>query len=280
MTALKTPSPPAVDRAISILEKLAESRSGLTLPELRQQLALPKSSVHSVLVALERRGYLHRHEKTGRYMFGLKLFGLANMALSGLDIREAAAPHLRSLMQRTRLTVHMSILERDEAVLVEKMEPPGLFRLATWMGKRMDVHCTGVGKAIIAFLPEEHLEHLLGERTLPRHNENTICSPKRLRAALAEVRSKGYAVDDEEDEIGLRCIGAPVFGPSGEVLAAISIAGTTSQITPENETALARQVKATAATISEQLGYSPAARELLAATGCNSVSPALASRRA
>lgn len=261
MGALKTPSPPAVDRAISILEKLAESRSGLTLPELKQQLTLPKSSVHSVLVALERRGYLHRNDTTGRYMFGLKLFGLANMALSGLDIREAAAPRLRLLMQRTRLTVHMGILERDEAVLVEKMEPPGLFRLATWMGKRMDVHCTGVGKAILAFLPGEHLEGLLRERALPRHNENTICGPKRLRAALAEIRRQGYAIDDEEDEIGLRCIGAPVFGPSGEVVAAISIAGTISQITPENEAVLAREVKRAAAAISEQLGYPPPAKE-------------------
>ncbi len=255
MATLKTPSPPAVERALSILEALAESKNGLTLPELKEKLKLPKSSVHCLLLALERRGYLHRNETTGRYMFGLKLFSLANMALSGLEIRDAAAPFLRQLMLRTRLTTHLGILERDEAVLVEKIEASGLFRLATWMGKRMDVHCTGIGKAIIAFLPEERVDRLIAERGLPRHNENTICGPKKLKTELEQIRGRGYAVDDEEDEIGLRCIGAPVFGPSGEVIAAVSIAGTTSQILPEQEGSLARDVKRTAALISRQLGF-------------------------
>jgi DNA-binding IclR family transcriptional regulator len=170
-------------------------------------------------------------------------------------------------MHRTHLTVHLGIIESDEAVLVEKMEPAGLFRLATWMGKRMDVHCTGIGKAIIGFLPEEHVDRIVTERGLPRHNENTICGPKRLKAELAQIRKQGYAVDDEEDEIGLRCLGAPVFGPSGDVIAAVSIAGTTSQILPENEAALAREVKRTSALISEQLGYRPAAVADAAVTG-------------
>lgn len=255
MASLKTPSPPALERALSILETLAESKHGLTLLELRERLNLPKSSVHSLLVALERRGYLHRREGTGRYLFGLKLFSLANMAISGLELREVARPCLRELMRATRLTVHMGILEGGDAVVVEKLEPPGIVRLATWIGKRMDVHCTGLGKALIAYLPEEDLERTITARSLPRHNENTVCGARRLRENLARTRQRGYAVDDEEDEIGLRCIGAPVFGGSGDVLAGISIAGTTAQITTENEAKLAAAVVRAAESVSRQLGY-------------------------
>ncbi len=252
MNGIKTPSVPAVDKALSALELLAQSRTGLTLGELTRRLALPKSSVHCLLLTLERRGYLHRNEKS-RYLFGLKLFGLANMALSGIGLRERALPFLKALMARTRLTVHMAMLEQGEAVLVEKVEPPNVFRLATWLGKRMDVHCTGVGKALIAHLPEEEVERLVRDRGLPRHNDNTICSLRRLRDDLARIRKTGYAMDDEEDELGARCIGAPIFDGEGKVIAAVSASGTTVQVTSENMAAIAEQVKECAASITAVL---------------------------
>ncbi len=254
---LATQSVPALEKALLILEMLASSRAGLSLPEIVKKSGLPKSSVHCLLVTLQRQEYLHRNENTGRYMFGLKLFSLANMALSGLKLREQAAPHLYSLMQQTRLTAHMAILEKNEAVLIAKVDCPVVFRLATWLGKRMEVHCTGLGKALIANLPEERLNELLREHGLPRHNENTIASPKRLKEDLANAAKRGYAIDDEEDEIGLRCIGAPVFDHTGAVIAAISIAGTTTQITGENVHDLAQRVKGAAASISRILGYEP-----------------------
>ncbi|MCS6817435.1 MAG: IclR family transcriptional regulator [Blastocatellia bacterium] len=257
MAAVKTQSVPAVERALTLLEVLAESKRGYTLSELARLLRLPRSSTHCLLLTLERRGYLHRNEQTGRYMFGLKLLGLANKALSRIELRERAAPYLQALMQQTGLTVHLAILDRGEAVLVEKVEPPGLLRLATWIGKRMDIHCTGVGKALLAYLPEEEIERLIRERGLPRHNENTIASPKRLREELARIRAQGYSLDDEEDEVGLRCLGAPIFDHTGRVVASISVAGTIAQITRENMVALAEAVKRTAATISQQLGFAP-----------------------
>ncbi|MDW8256437.1 MAG: IclR family transcriptional regulator, partial [Acidobacteriota bacterium] len=229
MAAVKTQSVPAVERALTLLEVLAESKRGYTLSELARLLRLPRSSTHCLLLTLERRGYLHRNEQTGRYMFGLKLLGLANKALSRIELRERAAPYLQALMQQTGLTVHLAILDRGEAVLVEKVEPPGLLRLATWIGKRMDIHCTGVGKALLAYLPEEEIERLIRERGLPRHNENTIASPKRLREELARIRAQGYSLDDEEDEVGLRCLGAPIFDHTGRVVASISVAGTIAQ---------------------------------------------------
>src|SRR5580704_227242 len=131
-----TPSAPAVERILSILELLSVTKSGLTLPELSRRLGLPKSSTYCLLVTQERRGYLLRNNRTHRYMFGLKLFSLANMALSGVELRENAASFLHPLMEWSRLTVHMAIIEDHEAVLIEKVEPPGLVRLAGGAGRR------------------------------------------------------------------------------------------------------------------------------------------------
>jgi DNA-binding IclR family transcriptional regulator len=257
MTSIRTPSTPAVDRALSIMELLANVNHGLTLPELTRRLNLPKSSVHCLLVTLERRRYLVRDERTGRYLFGLRLFGLSKLALSRIELREQAAPFLRGLMERTQLTVHMAILEQDEAVIVEKVEPQSLLRLATWVGKRLDLHCSGVGKALVAYLPECELTRLVREHGLPRYNDNTITSLKRLRQEVARIRQAGYSVEDEEGEIGFRCIGCPIFGPSGEVQAAISVAGSTAQITADNFGLLAGELRRTAESISRSLGYAP-----------------------
>ena len=255
MTDLKTPSVPALERALTILELLADSRSGLTLPEIAHRLELPKSSVHCLLVTLERHRYLHRREQTNRYLFGSKLFSLGNMALSNLELREVAAPRMRELAESTHLTVHLGILEKHEAVLIEKAEPPGVSKLATWLGKRMDVHCTGIGKALIAYLSEAELDRLVSEQGLPRHNDSTIVSLRKLKHQLAQVRRLGYSTDDEEDEIGFRCVGCPVFGSDGKVGAAVSISGSTSQVREDNSPGLVREIMGTARSISAALGY-------------------------
>ncbi len=255
MPASKTQSVPALERALTILEMLAKSKRGLAISEIVHTLKLPKSTTHTLLLTLERRGYLHRNDHTHRYLFGLKFFGLANMLLAGIELRDQAAPMLRALMGASGLTVHMAILEQYDVVLVDKVEAPGLIKLATWIGKRMDVHCTGVGKALIAYLPEAELDLLIQEHRLPRHNEGTIASVKKLKVQLAEIRKLGYSFDDEEDEVGLRCIGCPVLDSTGKVIAAISISGTVSQITPENFFTLAHKVKKSASTISQHLGF-------------------------
>jgi len=159
------------------------------------------------------------------------------------------------MMQESGLTVHMAVLERDEAVVIEKVEAPGLVRLASWIGRRLDANCTGVGKVLIAFLPPDELEYLLQTKEFARHNSRTIISKNALRRELALVRQSGYALDNEEDEPGVRCIGAPVFGENGSVVAAISVAGTTSQIGMDRVSNLAHQVMRTAQEISSRLGY-------------------------
>src|SRR5687767_14535682 len=129
MASIKTKSVPSLERALLVLETLAASRSGFSLSELTRNLGLPRSSTHCLLVTLERQGYLLRNEQTGRYLFGMKLFSLANMAISGMNLRRQASPILRSLMQSTGLTVHMVMLEQNEAVIIEKIESSHELRL-------------------------------------------------------------------------------------------------------------------------------------------------------
>jgi DNA-binding IclR family transcriptional regulator len=133
-------------------------------------------------------------------------------------------------MRNIGLTVHLAILEEGEAILIDRIEPPGAPRLATWVGKRMGLHCTALGKALIAKLPENELTDMIRRQGMIRHNENTIGSMKKLRVACDSVMQLGYATDDEEEEIGVRCIGAPVLNSMGQVVAAISISGTKNQI--------------------------------------------------
>lgn len=249
--AKSTPSVPSVERVFVILEVLAKSRTGLTLRELAAICGLPKSSVHCIILTLQRSGYLHRNPRTSRYLFGRKLLMLANSALSGLELREHAEPYMRELARRTRLRVHLGILELNEVVVVAKVDPcPGVRNIASWVGKRLELHCTALGKALICNWSEADVGRLAREHTLSRHNDNTISTLKRLQEELAAVRRAGYSVDDEEDVLGFRCVGAPIYGGGGEIVAAMSVSGATSEITAENLKLIASQV------LSETLKFS------------------------
>lgn len=254
MNSAKTSSVSALDRGLSILEAVARSRSGLTLSQISRTLSLPKSTAYCLLLTLERSGYLCRNETTRRYSCEMKLVRIASLALEGIVLRDKARPILRKLMEQTRLTVHMAICNEHEATLIEKMEPHITSRLATWVGKRLDFHCTSLGKCLLAFLPEEEVSRILTERALLRHNENTIASSQRLKAELAKIRTLGFAIDDEEEEIGVRCIGAPVFDAEGNILAAISISGSTDQIDIDSSSQLCTRIRDAAAALSHEMG--------------------------
>ncbi|MGD0414275.1 MAG: IclR family transcriptional regulator [Terriglobales bacterium] len=255
MAKLKEYSVPSIERALSVLECLAQAKRGFSLSEIGRKLRIPKSSAHLILSTLERRGFLQKNAKTGRYCFGLQLVSLSRSALENLDMREEAKPFLRSLMQQSGFTVHMAVLERDEAVIIEKVEAPGLVKLASWIGRRLDVNCTGVGKALLAFLPDDELDYLLKTKEFARHNSRTIISKSALKRDLKLVRQSGYSLDNEEDEPGVCCIGAPVFDESGRAVAAISISGIASQIGTNRVPILARMVRRVAGSISARLGY-------------------------
>ena len=150
------------------------------------------------------------------------------------------------------MTVHLGVIVQNEVVLVDKVAPAVGLQMATWVGKRLPIHCTALGKALLAYLPSDQIEQYL-KNGLIRYNENTIVSPNKLKDELIRIRMRGFAVDDEEETIGLRCVGAPVLDQENHGIAAISIAGTIDQLTDNNLDTVADQIRQAAASASKQL---------------------------
>jgi DNA-binding IclR family transcriptional regulator len=243
---------PSVDRTITVLEFIAQSKRGCSVSEISRNLALPKSSTFLVLATLVNRGYLKKSAETDKYYFGVNLVKLSRKVLGNLDLRDVAKPFLNSLMKRTGLVVHLAVLADVEAVLVDRACPRGSSVGADWIGRALDINCTGVGKALVAFLPEEQFNQLIGAKRFARHNENTIVTIRGLKRELARVREQGYALDDEEDELGLRCIGTPIFDAEHKTVAAVSVAGTTKDIPLDRVQNLAATLRQAADEISRR----------------------------
>src|SRR5579864_1675703 len=183
------------------MEAAAQRREGLTNSEISRRLEIPKSSASYILRTLERRGYLRRDAESGRYRLGLKILSLGGDAQANLDIAEIALPFMRTLVERIHLTVHLAVLDQGEAVYIEKVEAPGFFRVNTWVGRRMYLHSTSVGKCLLAWLPKPELEALIHETGLKKRTPKTITSLPKLVADLEHVREQGYSVDDEENSV-------------------------------------------------------------------------------
>ncbi len=254
----RTDPPPsiAVERALSILEAIAASRNGLTNSEISRKVGMPKSSASYILRTLERRGYLRREAESGKYHLGLKVLSLGRDVVAGLNISEAALPILRSLVERTQLTAHLAVLDHGEAVYIEKVDAPGFIKMDTWVGRRMFVHSTSVGKALAAHLEKPEIEAIVRQHGLKKRTPKTIVSLGRFLAELEKVRAQGYAVDDEENSLGARCLAAPVFDTVGKVEAAVGLSGTTGQIDDSNLPRLVELLKDTARKISRQMARS------------------------
>ena len=250
---MERPAVPALERALTVLETLAQSRKGYSVSELSRRLSLPKSSVHLILRTLERRGYLQKAATGGRYRFGLKLVALGHTAFDGVELRDEAQPTLAALARRTGLTVHLGVLERSEIVIIERIEAAAPVRVVSWVGRRLNVNSTAVGKALIAFLPEADFDAQIRPTRLSRPNDRTIATMAALKRELERVRQQGYAVCDEEDEIGVRCVGAPILNAFGHAIAAISVAGTTLQVPPGRIPELGTHVREAAGEIGERM---------------------------
>lgn len=250
---------PAIRRTLALFELLAHTRRSLSLSKISRRLDLPKSSVYRILTTLEDEDCVHRNPETGRFSLGTKLIGFSKAALEGPELREQAMPFLTWLWQTTALTVHMAILEHKQAVLIAKLEPPGQPTVGTWIGRAMDLNSTAAGKALIAFLPPDELARQFNTAAFVRHNDRTIVTMARLRRELARVRECGHSLDDEEDELGVRCVGAPVL-LGDRVVAAVSVAGFLDQMSEKRVELVAACVKRTAMSISARRSPPPSVK--------------------
>ncbi len=258
------PSPYRVqvlDRALAILEVLGHQRGGCSLAELPKALKLHKSTVHRLMMVLERHRLVDKNPKTGRYSLGLKLFELGSKAVAALDLRERARPYLDRVLQQTEETVNFSVLDHGEVVYIEKMETQRNLRMASSVGHRFPAYSTALGKAILAELPEAEVDAILRRWGMKARTPKTITTAKALKAELGTIRIRGYAIDDEENEEGARCVGAAVRNHLGRPVAAISVSGPAFRVSRAKIPLIVRAVVSAALELSADLGYKGVAPE-------------------
>lgn len=248
-----------IERVATLFDVLAQSAQGISLKELSAKVDLPKGTTHRLLSSLAYFGYVRQASESKNYHLGFKLIELGNRLLDQLDLRAQARPFLINLCKRTKETVHLVVLDQNEALYVDKVESdekPGGLQMVSRVGLRVSVHCSAVGKVLLAQLSDQQLHALIKKNGLEKRTENTIIDPEKLKQHLKVVHQQGYAIDDEENEKGIRCVGAPVLNQQGQVIAAISISGPTVRITKKIiQKTLKNEVIRTASDISREFGY-------------------------
>jgi len=244
----------SIHRGLAILEEIAFSGNQYGVTELARKLGLNKTTVYRLLSTMEAKGYIEQNPETGRYGLGLRVLELGSAALNKMTLRSVALPFLEELMSRTNEAVNLVVLNNGEALYIEKVESQSTIRMHFQVGKRSPAHCTAVGKVLMASNPKD-MERILNDKPLIRFTPNTITSQELLRDHLRQVAEQGYAIDDEEQEPGVRCIAAPVRDHTGRVVAAISVSGPVMRISRQRFDDLIPEIMATAEKISARLGY-------------------------
>jgi len=244
----------SLDRAVAVLDLLGESEGPLGLSDVCERMALHKSTAHRALMVLERCGFIERTPEN-RFRLGLKLYELGSRAVEQIDLRARVHPWFRRLSVQVGETVHLGVLQKTSIVYLDKVEPTNR---RTWLDTRVGasnpVYCTAMGKAMLAFLPDDAASEIIRRIHFARFTRRTLMTPDALMRSLDRVRRRGYAIDDEEVEEGVRCIGAPILSDTGQPLAAVSISGPTSRITQQSVPGLAEHLMRCCREISASLG--------------------------
>ncbi len=252
----------SVANSLRLIKTFSEDEYEIGISDLAKRLGLAKSTVHRLASTLLEQGMLEQNPADGKYRLGLALFELGTLVRRKMDFTTEARPFLRTLMEKTGETVHLAILDHDSILYVITHESKQALRMGSKVGTRAPVPSTAVGKALLAFQPEAEIERIIA-RGLPASAPNAIVDPKALRRELALIRARSYALDDEESEIGLRSIAAPIRVYSGSVVAAISIAGPVHRMARKALLGWLRELTDAAEAISQRFGWQPSRAEPL-----------------
>lgn len=244
----------SVERVITLLGALGQAGRPLNISQLSAAAALPRPTVHRLIQTLTAQGMTAHAE--GGYVIGPRILWLAGRRLEQVELRAVGRAALVDLRDRTGETVHLAVLEQGQVVYIDKSEPSGPMRMASAIGKIMPAHCTALGKAMLAHLSAEEAARVVETWGLPARTANTITDRPSLAAELTAVRARGYAVDNVENEEGVRCVGAAVFDHRGLVAGAVSLSGPTQSVTQDRvRRVLGPEVMRAAAQISQALGW-------------------------
>lgn len=245
-----------LDRAINILEFIGRQNTGEAgLPELSAAMKLHKTTTHRIAHVLESRGLLRRGVDSNRYRLGLHLYDLGCQALDSINLRDEARPLMARVASEVGETAHLAVLDSAEVLYIERIEAQRSMTMGSKLGARNPVYCTALGKAMLAWSTEVEVDQILAACRLEPRARNTITNVPALKRELERIRDRGYAIDDEEIEDGIRCISAPILNPAGRAVAAISVSGPASRITPNRFQLIGKTVKKAALELSAHLGH-------------------------
>lgn len=245
-----------LDRALDILEVLARSEESLGVTEIGNRIGLHKSTVHRILQTLCYRGYVEKEKERERYHLGIKIVELGIRFFNDLEIRKVAGDILSPLAKSLDEVVHMVLFDDGEIVYIDKRESSQLVSMHSKVGRRALMHCTAAGKAILSTMSEEDVRLILKTKGMPGFTHMTITDPDRLIEQLKEIRQKGYAMEAEENEVGVLCLGTPIFDYSGRAMAAISVSGPATRMKEKGTERIGEEIKKAGLEISSKMGYS------------------------
>jgi IclR family KDG regulon transcriptional repressor len=243
-----------INKALDIIEQLATSRDGLTLSEISTRTELPKSTVHRILSTFTVRHYVEKDEDTCVYSLGLKFVEIASIYLNKIDLKTEAAPIMHTLAASFNTTCYLGVLENNEVLYLEKIEKFNSLRLYTNIGKHEPVHCTALGKVLLASLPTEECDRIGESLTFSRLTPNTKMTYEDLKLDIEFARKNGFALDNGEHTAGSSCIAVPVYDYTRKVIAAMSLSGLGLLQQNKIET-LFKQLQAGAIALSQRIGY-------------------------
>lgn len=245
----------SVDRALTILEVLSKHSKGLGTTEIGELTDLHKSTVHRLLGTLIEKGFVEQDPTTSDYMLSLKLFEIGSKRVIAGDILSASRKYTGRLMTEVNEVVHVVVRDGTDIVYIDKVEADNTIRMASTIGRRSPLYSTSVGKAILAFMPEDKVAEIWNKSSIVPLTKNTIVDFVTFQQELNKIRLQGFSEDDEENEVGVRCVGAPVFGFNGEIQGAISISGPAFRITKKSVPKTGAILRKYADLISKELGY-------------------------
>lgn len=245
----------SVDRALSILEILSTAPEGMGIKEISEGVSLHKSTVHRLLSTLIEKMYVRQNEKNNKYMLTFKMFELGNRMAESISVVDVVRPYLKELVEQTGEVAHFVVREDNEIIYIDKMEPNNTIRMSSRIGKRIPMYCTAVGKSMMSYMNDNEIKKIWDSSTIMQITPKSIVDFDEYMTTINQVRKEGFARDEEENELGIRCIGAAILDYKNEVCGAISISGPTGRFTLEKISPYSKLIKETALNISKEIGY-------------------------
>ncbi len=243
----------AVERALDILLSFTQKEPDLSLTQIAERVGIHKSTAHRLLATLESKRFVNRHPSDGTYHLGLRFIEMASVVLHDVDLQRWARPYLRDLVTECGETVDLCVLDGHQVVYIDVVESPRRVKIAAGVGQRLPVPCTASGKAILAYLPDHHVQAIL-DQGLRKYTDRTVLDPERLCEDLRETRQRGFAISEQEFEEEINAVAAPILDAAGSPVAAVAVVGPSFRMPLQRMLEIGPQVCRVTQTMAREVG--------------------------